>query len=81
VLDTARKVDTAFNPGTQSTFFKTPPRLPKSNQTLLQKNSSMMLSLLGVYKEEIETNKQTYAEDEQDDLDATTDRVNSADDD
>ena len=40
-----------------------------------------MLSLLGVYKEEIETNKQTYAEDEQDDLDATTDRVNSADDD
>jgi hypothetical protein len=82
VLDDARKVvDTALNPGTQSTFFKTPSRLPKSNQALLQKNSSMMLSLLGVYKEEIEKKKQADADDEQDNLDATTDRINSADDD
>jgi hypothetical protein len=35
VLDGARKVDTALNPGTQSTHFKTPPRLPKSSQALL----------------------------------------------
>jgi hypothetical protein len=38
-----------------------------SNQALLQKNSLMMLSLLGVYNKEIEKNKQTDAEDEQDD--------------
>jgi hypothetical protein len=81
VLDGARKVDTALNPGTQSTHFKTPPRLPKSNQALLRKKSSMMLSLLGVYSDEIEKNKQTDADDEQDDLDATTDRINSSDDD
>jgi hypothetical protein len=81
VLDDARKVDTALNPATQSTLFKTPPRLPKSNQALLQKKSSMMLSLLGVYNKEIEKNKQTYANNEQDDIDATTDRINSADDD
>ncbi len=81
VLGGARKVDPAFNPGTQSTFFKTPPRLPKSNQALLRKSSSMILSLLDVYNEEIEKNKQTDAEDEQDDLDATTNRINSADDD
>jgi hypothetical protein len=56
VLADVRKVDIALNPGTQSTFFKTPPWLPKSNQTLLQKNSSMMLSLLGVYNKEIEKN-------------------------
>ena len=81
VLGGARKVDPAFNPGTQSTFFKTRPRLPKSNQALLRKSSSMILSLLDVYNEEIEKNKQTDAEDEQDDLDATTNRINSADDD
>jgi hypothetical protein len=81
VLDDVRKVDTALNPGTQSTLFKTPPQLPKSNQALLQKKSSMMLSLLGVYKEEIEKNKQTDANNEQDNIDATTDRINSADDD
>jgi hypothetical protein len=81
VLDGARKVDTALNPGTQSMHFKTPPRLPKSNQALLRKNSSMMLSLLGVYNDEIEKNKQTDANDEQDDLNATTDRINSSDDD
>jgi hypothetical protein len=40
----------------------------------------MMLSLLGVYSDKIEKNKQTDA-DEQDDLDATTDRINSSDDD
>ncbi len=40
-----------------------------------------MLSLLGVYSDEIEKNKQTDADDEQDDLDATTDRINSSDDD
>jgi hypothetical protein len=44
-------------------------------------SDAMMLSLLGVYNEEIEKNKQTDADDEQDDLDATTDRINSADDD
>jgi hypothetical protein len=81
VLHEARKVYTALNPGTQSTLFKTPPWLPKSNQAMLQKNSSMMLSLLGVYNEEIEKNKQTDADNEQDDIDATTDRINSADDD
>jgi hypothetical protein len=81
VLDDARRVDIALNPGTQSTSFKIPPRLPKSNQALLRKNSSMMLSLLGVYNEKIEKNKQIDADDEQDDLDATTDRTNSADDD
>jgi hypothetical protein len=81
VLDDARKVDTALNPGTQSTLFKTPPRLPKSNQALLQKNSSKMLSLLGVYNKEFEKNKQTDVDNEQDDIDATTDRINSADDD
>jgi hypothetical protein len=42
----------------------------------------LMLSLLVVYNEEIEKNKQTDADDKQDDLDATTDRINhSADDD
>jgi hypothetical protein len=41
----------------------------------------MMLSLLDVYNEEIEKNKQTYAEDEQDDLDANMNRINSAEDD
>jgi hypothetical protein len=41
----------------------------------------MMLSLLSVYNEEIEKNKLTDAENEQDDLDATTDRINRADDD
>jgi hypothetical protein len=41
----------------------------------------MMLSLLRVYSDEIEKNKQTDADDEQDDLDATTDRINSSDDD
>jgi hypothetical protein len=81
VLDGARKVDTALNPGTQSTNFKTPPRLPKSNQALLRKKSSMMLSLLSVYSDKIEKNKQTDADDKQDDLDATTDRINSSDDD
>jgi hypothetical protein len=39
-----------------------------------------MLSLLDVYNEEIEKNKQTDAADEQDDLDATTNRINSAED-
>jgi hypothetical protein len=77
----ARKVDTALNPGTQSTHFKTPPGLPKSNQALLRKKSSMMLSLLGVYSDEIEKNKQTDTDNKQDDLDATTDRSNSLDDD
>jgi hypothetical protein len=52
VLDGARKVDRVLNPETQSTHFKTPPRLPKSNQALLRKKSSMMLSLLGVYSDE-----------------------------
>jgi hypothetical protein len=81
VLDGARKVDTALNPETQSTHFKTPPRLPKSNQALLRKKSSMMLSLLGVYSDKIEKNKQTDAGGEQDNLDTTADRINSSDDD
>jgi hypothetical protein len=50
VLDSARKVDTAFNPGTQSMFLKIPYRLTKSDQALLQKSISMILSLLDVYK-------------------------------
>jgi hypothetical protein len=40
----------------------------------------MMLSLLDVYNEESEKNKQTYAQDEQDNLDVTMNRINSAED-
>jgi uncharacterized protein (DUF2267 family) len=40
----------------------------------------MMLPLLDVYNEESEKNKQTYAQDEQDNLDATMNRINSAED-
>jgi len=39
-----------------------------------------MLSLLDVYNEEIEKNKKANDEDEQDDLDATTNRINNEDD-
>jgi hypothetical protein len=41
----------------------------------------MMLSLIHVYNKEIEKNKQTDADDKQGDLDATTNRINSAEDD
>jgi hypothetical protein len=41
----------------------------------------MMLSLRGVCNKEIEKNKQTDANNERDGLDATTDRINIADDD
>jgi hypothetical protein len=41
----------------------------------------MMLSLLHVYNKEIKKNKQTDAEDKQDDVDATMNRINSADND
>jgi hypothetical protein len=50
VLDDARKVDIALNPGTQSTSFKTPPRLPKSNQALLRKNSSHLKRILHAFR-------------------------------
>jgi hypothetical protein len=54
----------------------------KSNQALLRKKSPMMLYLLNLYNQEIEKNKQTYAGDKhQDNLDATTNRINSAEND
>jgi hypothetical protein len=40
----------------------------------------MMLSLLDVYNEEIEKNKQTDAEDQEDNLDATTNKINNDED-
>jgi hypothetical protein len=79
VLDNARKVDTPPNPGTQSIIFQDSTPIPKSNQALLQKRSSTVLSLLDLYKEEIDKNKQTDAEDKQDDLDAARNKINSAD--
>jgi hypothetical protein len=56
VLLNSREEELAFTPETQSKFFKTPPRLPMSNLALLQRNRSMMLSVLDLYYEQIETN-------------------------
>ena len=56
------------------------PRLPKSNLALLQKNRMMMLSMLDIYNQEIKKNKQTHAdEDEQDNLNATMNRIKYGD--
>ena len=89
VLLNARQEKISFTPETQSRFFKKKTRpLPKSNLALLRRNRSMMLSVLDMYFEEIEKNKQLTTddavEDEDDNSDATptsiTRRVNSEDD-
>jgi hypothetical protein len=54
----------SFNPATQSTFFKTPPRLPKSSHALLQKSRSMMLAVLDLYHQDIVKNKQADDDDD-----------------
>jgi hypothetical protein len=56
-----------FTPGTQSTFYKTPPRLSKS---VVRKSQSMMLAVLNLYQEESERNKQ-QDDDENDNLDGS----------
>jgi hypothetical protein len=53
----------SFNPATQSTFFKTPPRLPKSSHALLRKSKSMMLAVLQLYYQDVEKNEQIEDED------------------
>jgi hypothetical protein len=82
VLLNSRQEPLPFTPETQSKFFKTPPRLPKSNLALLQRNRSMMLSVLDMYFQEIEKNKKVTDadEDEEDNSDATITRINSEDD-
>jgi hypothetical protein len=57
----------SFNPATQSTFFKTPPRLPKSSHALLQKSRSMMLAVLDLYHQDIVKNKQADDDDDKND--------------
>jgi hypothetical protein len=57
----------AFNPTTQSTFFKTPPRLPKSSHALLQKSRLMMLAVLDLYHKDNEKKKK-QADDDNDNL-------------
>ncbi len=52
-----------FNPATQSEFFKTPPRLPKSSHALLRKSKSMMLAVLQLYYEDVEKNEQIADKD------------------
>ena len=70
----------AFTPLTQSTFFKTPPRLPKSNHALLLKSRSMILAVLNLYNQEIEMNKQTDEEGGDDTLSEVVAKVNEKDD-
>ena len=60
-----------FNPATQSTFYKTPPRLPKSNTALLRKSRSMMVAVLDIYNQEMEKNMQADEEEDEDNLDRT----------
>jgi hypothetical protein len=76
-----KKLAGSFNPATlQSSFFRTPPlRLPKSNQALLQKSRSMMLAALHLYNQEIEKNKLTDDDEDDDNLDPTMKKkVNNA---
>jgi hypothetical protein len=75
----SREIALPSTPGTQSTYYKTPARLLECNHATLQKNGSMMLSLLDVYNEEIEKTKQQDAEEGKDDLDASSDRTNHED--
>jgi hypothetical protein len=78
VLLNLRQEQLAFTPETQSKFSKTPPHLPKSNLALLQRNRSMMLSLLDMYFQGIENKeKDAYEDMEDNDLDATITRTNS----
>jgi hypothetical protein len=60
-----------FNPATQSTFYKTPPRLPKSNTALLRKSRSMMVAVLDIYNQEMEKNMQADKDEDEDNLDRT----------
>ena len=82
VLLNSRQEQLPFTPETQWKFYKTPPRLPKSNLALLQRNRSMMLSVLDMYFQEIEKNKKVTDadEDEEDNSDATITRINSDED-
>jgi hypothetical protein len=84
VLLNSRQEQLPFTPETQWKFSKTPPRLPKSNLALLQRNRSMMLSVMDMYFQEIEKNKKVTDADEDDEednhLDATITRINSDED-
>jgi hypothetical protein len=53
-----KKPAVPLNPATQSMFYKTPPRLPKSSHALLRKSILMMLAALHLYHQDIEKNKQ-----------------------
>ena len=65
----------SFNPATQATFYKTPPRLPKSSNALLRKTRLMTLAVLDLYHQDIEKNKK-QADDDTDNLEVSkgTDR-------
>ncbi len=67
-----KKLAGSFNPATQSTFFKTPPRLPKPNHATLQKSRSMIRAVLHLYNQEMETNKQPDDDEDDDNLDDST---------
>jgi hypothetical protein len=64
VVLNSREDELAFTPETQSKFFKTPPRVPMSNLALLQRNGSMMLSVMDLYYEQIETSSKVTDDDE-----------------
>jgi hypothetical protein len=66
VLLNLRQEQLSFTPETQWKFFKTPPRLPKSNLVLLQRNRLMMLSVMDMYFQEIEKNKKVTDADKDD---------------
>jgi hypothetical protein len=62
-----------FNPATQATFFKTPPRLPKSSNALLRKSRSIILDVLQLYYQDIKQNKQPEPEDDKDNMEVNKD--------
>jgi hypothetical protein len=66
-----KKVVGPFNPATQSTFFKTPPRLPKLSHATLQKSRSMIRAVLHLYNQEMETKQ---PDDDKDNLDDSMNR-------
>jgi hypothetical protein len=72
-----KKLAGPFNPATQSTFFKTPPRLPKLNHAMLQKSRSMIRAVLHLYNQEMEKNKQPDDDEDNDYLDESMDRANN----
>jgi hypothetical protein len=72
-----KKLAGPFNPATQSTFFKTPPRLPKLNHATLQKSRSMIRAVLHLYNQEMEKNKQPDDDEDNDYLDESMDRANN----